>query len=198
MGEECDDNNLESGDGCSQLCRIEYGFACAVISHGNSVVVDSATEQGKEILASAFEWIRPSVGSSQVTDVAFQVVPLGGQPLDFIINAISSFNDALGDQYVLQFTFSTPQVCVGKGVIRCCFFVCLFCWSRKRKQRECLVLEERCPCMYVCMQRREYMRAMCVRACIFAAPLVLTATSSGLISLDPGASVVRRQCHRDL
>ncbi len=26
--EECDDANLQNGDGCSQSCKIEKGFAC--------------------------------------------------------------------------------------------------------------------------------------------------------------------------
>ena len=27
-GEECDDGHLQSGDGCSESCRVEHGFTC--------------------------------------------------------------------------------------------------------------------------------------------------------------------------
>jgi cysteine-rich repeat protein len=27
-GEQCDDNNLNAGDGCSDVCQTEYGFSC--------------------------------------------------------------------------------------------------------------------------------------------------------------------------
>lgn len=29
LGEECDDGNADSGDGCSNVCKVESGFGCA-------------------------------------------------------------------------------------------------------------------------------------------------------------------------
>ena len=29
IGEECDDGNEESGDGCSKICKFEVGFDCS-------------------------------------------------------------------------------------------------------------------------------------------------------------------------
>lgn len=29
VGEECDDTNLNGGDGCDSQCKIEPGFTCA-------------------------------------------------------------------------------------------------------------------------------------------------------------------------
>lgn len=34
--EECDDGNLEDGDGCSQQCTVEANFHCFETDNGNS------------------------------------------------------------------------------------------------------------------------------------------------------------------
>lgn len=49
-GEECDDSNSISGDGCSNSCKIESGFACPVVGQpclpflcGDGILVDPET-----------------------------------------------------------------------------------------------------------------------------------------------------------
>src|SRR5262245_27299699 len=42
-GEECDDGNAVSGDGCSSMCRLESGFECAHVSSGDRQACSNGT-----------------------------------------------------------------------------------------------------------------------------------------------------------
>lgn len=46
VGEECDDGNLEDGDGCSAKCRVEGGWECAL---------DDETNPGQEVCTGVVE-----------------------------------------------------------------------------------------------------------------------------------------------
>ncbi|KAH3745662.1 hypothetical protein Pelo_12956 [Pelomyxa schiedti] len=35
IGEQCDDNNVRNGDGCSSLCKIEKGYGCVSVTTGS-------------------------------------------------------------------------------------------------------------------------------------------------------------------
>ena len=61
------------------------------------------------LLPVAFEWIRP-IQSIVSLQVPFQVVPTGPQSFQFRDKVTNMFGPALGLEYILQFSFVTPEV----------------------------------------------------------------------------------------
>lgn len=79
--EECDDGNTTSGDGCSNICRIEDDWECSGTGPGSCSEIDSCTADTYYPLDSTGSFT--VTGSPDISDDVPSVEPSGGKSIIF-------------------------------------------------------------------------------------------------------------------